>query len=766
MRRWFISAFLACCAGAAIAADNATLITPCGTGCVTVRAIDVGLGVQSPVYILGNTSGSPIYGTAGTANASVLTVQGIAGMTAVKVDGSGVTQPVSGTVTANQGTSPWVVSGTVAAAQSGTWTVQQGGAPWSVTIPQSNNTLDYDTGAGTQTMTLWGLALPASGGAVAGGTATNPVRVDPTGTTTQPVSGSVSVSNFPATQPISGTVAATQSGTWTVQPGNTANTTAWKVDGSAVTQPISGTVAATQSGNWTSRVVGNAGGIMDAAGQNASSPANELLVAGQFNTAPTAVTSGNVSPLQIDTNGNLKVNVAAGGASGGTSSSFAAAFPATGTAAGFHNAGGNMDFASVDGSNNLNVNCAVGCAGGAFNNNADAVATSATNGQAAAWLYAFNGTTWDRLRVDGSKNLNVNLNANSFGTLTVGGTVTANAGTGTFTTSDSNIVSQGSTTSGQNGPLVQGAVTTAAPTYTTGKTDPLSLTTAGALRVDGSAVTQPVSGTITANAGTGTFTVSGTVTANAGTGTLTVQGGKTNNNAAPGATNVGTLPMLANAATPSWTEGDQTNGSVDLGGAQRVTPRAVSAVGRYRVGQCTGGYTGLGAGSELFQMRWGDSTHLALIWRVSVQVSLTTAAGTAGIVDRQLVIARSWTVSGTGGTSVTLTGNNQKLRTSQATSLVTDMRYASNAALGTGTKTLDSQGVGIAMAELGTGTTSTNAGLIVIPKTDLFYATGANDYPIVLAQNEGVVVRMVTVEPSSAVLMTCVDIEWSEVNSY
>jgi hypothetical protein len=35
------------------------------------------------------------------------------------------------------------------------------------------------------------------------------------------------------------TVNAAQSGTWTVQPGNTANTTAWKVDGSAVTQPVS-----------------------------------------------------------------------------------------------------------------------------------------------------------------------------------------------------------------------------------------------------------------------------------------------------------------------------------------------------------------------------------------------------------------------------------------------------------------------------------------------------------------------------------------------
>lgn len=35
------------------------------------------------------------------------------------------------------------------------------------------------------------------------------------------------------------TLGVTQSGTWTVQPGNTANTTAWKVDGSAVTHPVS-----------------------------------------------------------------------------------------------------------------------------------------------------------------------------------------------------------------------------------------------------------------------------------------------------------------------------------------------------------------------------------------------------------------------------------------------------------------------------------------------------------------------------------------------
>jgi hypothetical protein len=52
---------------------------------------------------------------------------------------------------------------------------------------------------------------------------------------------------------------------------------------------------------------------------------------------------------------------------------------------------------------------------------------------------------------------------------------------------------QGSTTAAEIGPLVQGAATTAAPTYVTATTNPLSLTLAGALRVDGSAVTQPIS---------------------------------------------------------------------------------------------------------------------------------------------------------------------------------------------------------------------------------------------------------------------------------
>src|SRR5882672_6029581 len=53
-----------------------------------------------------------------------------------------------------------------------------------------------------------------------------------------------------------------------------------------------------------------------------------------------------------------------GGGGGGTSSTFGAAFPATGTAAGFKDVGGNMAAGLLDASGFLKVNVAAGGAGG------------------------------------------------------------------------------------------------------------------------------------------------------------------------------------------------------------------------------------------------------------------------------------------------------------------------------------------------------------------------------------------------------------------
>lgn len=106
----------------------------------------------------------------------------------------------------------------------------------------------------------------------------------------------------------------------------------------------------------------------------------------------------------------------------------------------------------------------------------------------------------------------------------ISGTISLPTGAATEASLAKLTLAQGSTTSGQSGALAQGAVTTASPSYTTAQTSPLSLTTAGALRVDGSGATQPVSGTVAATQ-SGTWTVQPGNTANSTAWLVTGTGG-------------------------------------------------------------------------------------------------------------------------------------------------------------------------------------------------------------------------------------------------
>jgi len=102
-------------------------------------------------------------------------------------------------------------------------------------------------------------------------------------------------------QPTPGTVLARQAGTWTVQPGNTANTTPWlttiqqggnaatvsaggalKVDASASTQPVSGTVTANAGTNLnTSALALEAGNLATIAGSITSARQAVNVISGQ-----------------------------------------------------------------------------------------------------------------------------------------------------------------------------------------------------------------------------------------------------------------------------------------------------------------------------------------------------------------------------------------------------------------------------------------------------------------------------------------------------
>lgn len=203
----------------------------------------------------------------------------------------------------------------------------------------------------------------------------------------------------------------------------------------------------------------------------------------------------------------------------------------------------------------------------------------------------------------------------------------------------------------------------------------------------------------------------------------------------------------------------------------------MAALGFYSWQGITGVYNGLAANTPLWSLRWGDATRFGIILRVRVYVFTSTAATAASITERQLIIARAFTASDTGGTAATLTGNNQKMRTSMGTSLVTDMRIG--APITAGTRTLDAAPIATTigwqpllntgMSIGGVGGVSTVAATSSavaggIEPARLWDAVTGKDHPIVLAQNEGVVVRIGAVQPTTAVQQTLVMIDWAEAN--
>lgn len=168
------------------------------------QVVDTDLGTASVQYV------KVMDGAIGGVNKLSITVAG-----AVKTDGSGATQPISGTVTANAGT--------------GTFSVDGSGH----TQPISASALPLPTGAATETTlsALNGKVTAVNTGAVTISTAL-PAGTNVIGHVITDTGSTVAISNFPSTQPISGSVTVTQ--------GTAANLNA----------TITGTVTATQSGTW------------------------------------------------------------------------------------------------------------------------------------------------------------------------------------------------------------------------------------------------------------------------------------------------------------------------------------------------------------------------------------------------------------------------------------------------------------------------------------------------------------------------------------
>lgn len=199
--------------------------------------------------------------------------------------------------------------------------------------------------------------------------------------------------------------------------------------------------------------------------------------------------------------------------------------------------------------------------------------------------------------------------------------------------------------------------------------------------------------------------------------------------------------------------------------AGRVTSKPIDygSLGHYRVAVNIGLLATQAANGTLFSFRWGDATRFCVITKVRIGC-LQTAAATATIMPNfSVFVARSFSVSDSAGTAVTLTGNNMKKRTSMGTSLVTDIRYSAVAGgLTAGTRTLDTQPIMI----MPTNQT------ITTPNPNLYsleqdFGVGDGNHPLVLAQNEGLIVQGPSVIFGAAgTANLTVEVCWAEVTSY
>jgi hypothetical protein len=406
----------------------------------------------------------------------------------------------------------------------------------------------------------------------------------------------------------SGTVTANQGGSWTVSGSGNFNDASVGATGSAV--PASASyVGGNKSGNLTGLSLDGSGNLNVNVAAGGASGGTSSSFGSAFPSTGTAIGASDGTNMQgllleSSSNKNLRVGIYSG------------ANEATVTGSNALKVDGSGVTQPVSGTVSITANSAVNVAQIGGTN----VVTGGTSGLLAVGGPVASGASNadNPIKAGGVFNTTqptvttgqvVDLQASARGALIVatgvdafattatqagGWTVTANAGTNLNTSAlalDTSVngvlVSQGSTTSGEKGPLIQGAVTTNAPSYTTAQTSPLSLDTSGLLRMslkDTPANTNNLNVALAASSAT--VTVSGTVTANQGGSNWSVNvaqvaGGATSNAGQTGAMQVGgaiaTNNNVSSATNPLLIAGS------DYGGTPKVQTLKVDSSGNGQV---------------------------------------------------------------------------------------------------------------------------------------------------------------------------------------
>lgn len=209
--------------------------------------------------------------------------------------------------------------------------------------------------------------------------------------------------------------------------------------------------------------------------------------------------------------------------------------------------------------------------------------------------------------------------------------------------------------------------------------------------------------------------------------------------------------------------------------ALRATNRPVDygSLGIYGFSRQTGTLAAaLAANAVVFSARWTDATRFAVItslrWRF-LPLTLFTAATLTDHTSFDAFQATGFSASHTGGTAITLTGNNLKRRTSMGSTLFGDLRLSTTAALGGGTLTLNTESFTQSIRKGNRVNPAAATEETIQPTTDggnWSPDVASGEHPIVLTTNEGIIIRNRTVWPAAGTGILIVECNWAEVAAY
>jgi hypothetical protein len=168
------------------------------------------------------------------------------------------------------------------------------------------------------------------------------------------------------------------------------------------------------------------------------------------------------------------------------------------------------------------------------------------------------------------------------------------------------------------------------------------------------------------------------------------------------------------------------------------------------------------AGNAFFSFRWTSGSQVCLIKQVRISASVSAAITTAVSTGFGMKVQRSFTANDSGQTTVAFSAaKSNTLRTSMAAVNPGLVIISNTGAITAGTRTGDTNY--LAGVTFGTGTA---VGTTPLAQTIIFDADGDDEWPLILAQNEGFTLEWVQTGHATGSIRVGVDVRWVELASY